>query len=262
MSIKRVIGILRQELFITLRSIETINDVFVVALIQLFLFGFLSLYLIGSKNTETAHNLLLGMLLWEIIRIIQYSISVGTLWNIWSRNLSNMFISPLTPQEYLTGFTLSGILKALLVFIMVSVIANYFFHFNITALGGINLLLYFTNLTIFAFALGIAIMGLIFRFGTRIQAFAWSIIPILQPLSAAFYPVKIMPYPLQVFAHLLPSTYVFEAARANITDATTQWNLQGIAFFENIIYVVFAIWIFKYFFKKSKESGQFARNEA
>ncbi|HEX7042238.1 MAG TPA: ABC transporter permease [Patescibacteria group bacterium] len=262
MSIKRILGILRQELYITLRSLETINDIFIFSLIQLFLFGIISLFLIGNKNPTTAYYLLIGMLLWEIIRIIQYSISVGCLWNIWSRNLSNMFITPLTPKEYLVGFTLSGILKALIVFVAAGIIARLLFGFNIFGLGIFNLLLDGLNLGFFAFSLGIIIMGLIFRYGTRIQAIAWSIVPILQPLSAAFYPLKVMPYPLQIFASILPSTFVFEAARANLMDISIQWAYQGIAFFENIVYLVIAIWIFGKLFKASKDTGQFARNES
>lgn len=262
MSVKRTLGILRQELYITLRSLETINDVFVFALVQLFLFGILALFLIGSKNNLAAHYLLTGMLLWEIIRIIQYSISMGCLWNIWSRNLSNMFIAPLTPQEYLTGFTLSGIVKALIVFIIAGFIARLVFGFNIFEIGIFNLFLIGINLAFFAFSLGIIIMGLVFRFGTRIQAFAWSIVPLLQPLTAAFYPLKILPYPLQLFASILPSTYVFEAARFNLSHPEAPWGLHGVAFLENIIYLVFAIWIFRLLFEGSRASGQFARNEA
>lgn len=262
MSAKRILGILRQELYITLRSIETINDIFVFALVQLFLFGILSLFLIGSKNSTAAHYLLLGMLLWEVIRIIQYSISVGCLWNIWSRNLSNMFISPLTPAEYLVGFTLSGILKAFIVFIAASFLASFVFGFSIFQLGAFNILLCFFNLTFFAFSMGIVIMGLIFRFGTRIQAFAWSIVPLLQPITAAFYPLRILPHPLQIFASFLPSTYVFEAARANLLSPSPQWGFHAVAFLENIIYFVISMWIFQAFFKQSKETGQFARNES
>jgi len=262
MSYKRILGVLRQELYITLRSIETINDIFVFAIIQLVLFGALSLFFIGTKNVTGARYLLIGMLLWEIIRIIQYSISVGCLWNIWSRNLSNMFIAPLTPQEYLTGFTLSGIVKAVIVFVSTSFVARFIFGFDIFQLGIVNLFVGGINLAFFAFSLGIIIMGLIFRFGTRIQAFAWSIVPILQPLTGAFYPVHVLPYPLQLFAAILPSTYVYEAARSNLTDPTMQWRLQSISFGENIIYVAIAIWTFHVLFKASKTTGQFARNES
>lgn len=261
-SLQRILGIMRQEYYMTLHAIETINDVFVYSVIQLFLFGFIFSYFIGSKNSLIGQYLLLGMIMWEIIRIVQYSISVGCLWNIWARNLSNMFISPLVPAEYLIGFSLSGIAKALFAFLMDSSIAYAFFHFNIYHIGILNIFLYFLNLSFFGFSAGIVIMGLIFRYGTKIQAFAWSIIPFLQPLTAAFYPVSILPKPLQIFAELFPTTYVFEAARHNLTDSAIQWSYVITAFCLNIIYLVLAIWVFNILFKGSKNSGQFARNES
>src|SRR5262249_34543807 len=157
--------------FITSRSMEVIFDVFIFSLISLFLFGFLSLYLIGTQNTLAAKFLLLGMLLWDIIRIIQYSISIGSLWNIWARNLCNMFIAPLRVSEYLSAHTLSGIVKAIIVFVLDSMIAIGIFHFNIYQVGFLNLLIFFLNLSIFAFVTGVIVLGLIFRYGMRIQAF-------------------------------------------------------------------------------------------
>src|SRR5216110_2497267 len=99
MSFRRIRSVLLQEFFITYKSMEIIFDIFVLSLISLF--GFLSLYLVGTQNTLVAKFLLLGMLLWDIIRVIQYSISIGSLWNLWARNLCNMFIAPLHMGEYL-----------------------------------------------------------------------------------------------------------------------------------------------------------------
>ena len=103
MSFRRIRSVLLQEFFITYRSVEIIFDVFIFSFISLFLFGFLSLYLVGTRNTFAAKYLLLGMLLWDIIRIIQYSISIANLWNLWARNLCNMFMSPLRVSESLFG---------------------------------------------------------------------------------------------------------------------------------------------------------------
>ena len=262
MSLRRIQAVLLQELYITSRSMEVIFDIFVFSLISLFLFGFLSLYLIGTRNTLAAQFLLLGMLLWDIIRIIQYSISIGGLWNIWARNLCNMFIAPLHVSEYLSAHTLSGILKAIVVFVLDSAIALWVFHFNIYQVGFLNILLYFTNLSIFAFVMGIIVLGLIFRYGMRIQAFAWGIIPILQPLTAALFPIKVLPPSLQVLAYLFPCTYVFEAARYSLGSGRRDWYSLEIAFFLNILYVVLSILFFMAMFWSARNSGQFARNES
>jgi ABC-2 type transport system permease protein len=261
-SLRRIQAVLLQELFITLRSMEVIFDIFVFSLISLFLFGFLSLYLVGSRNTSAAQFLLLGMLLWDIIRIIQYSISIGSLWNIWARNLCNMFIAPLRVSEYLSAHTLSGIGKAVVVFALDSLIAIEIFHFNIYRVGFLNLSVFFLNLSIFAFVTGIIILGLIFRYGMRIQAFAWGIIPILQPLTAALFPVKVLPPPLQTFAYFFPCTYVFEAARSSLSGENTDWYHISIAFFLNVLYVILSMLFFRIMYRSARNSGQFARNES
>lgn len=260
MKLIRVKAMVVQEYFITTRSLEVILDAIVYPLITICVFGLLSVY-ISRANAHIADSMLVGMVLWEIIYITQYSVSVGSLWNIWSRNLSNLFISPLMAKEYLLAHATSGVMKSVFVFIVSSIFLNVFFQFNIFKLGIGNIVIYFLNLTLFAIATGLILLGLIFRFGTRIQAIAWGLLPLLQPLTAALFPVSILPLPLQWFAYALPPTAIFEAARASYANPSIHWNLIAIAFGENIVYILIAILFFQYMFFKSKMTGQFARNE-
>lgn len=262
MNLSRIKGLFVQEFFITIRSYEVILDIFVFPVMAVIVFGFLASFLAGSTNVKVAYSLLTGMLFWQIIFIIQYSVSVGSLWNIWSRNLSNMFIAPLSLVEYMFAQILSGILKALCIFISSSLLSIFVFNFNIYSIGMVNLVLFSINLMIFAISLGMILLGLIFRFGTRIQAFAWGILPIFQPLSAAFYPVSVLPKFLQYIAYALPPTHIFEAVRATLEKPAIQWQFIGISFIENIFYFTFAVWFFNLMFNKSKETGQFARLES
>ncbi len=247
MSTTRIKAVLLQEFYITRNSLEIIIDLFFFSIMTMTVFGFVSLFLSGSVNSTSAHYLLLGILLWEIIRISQYSISVGALWNIWSRNLSNMFITPLSIKEFMIAYMISATIKASLTFIFISLIASVIFDFNIFSIGIANLLLSFINLTIFSWTTGIIILGLIFRFGVRIQALAWGLIFLFQPLTAAFFPVKILPDLLKIIAYTLPPTYVFEAARNALADPSVNWNFAGIALLQNIIYFIISLWFFNIF---------------
>ncbi|HKC04572.1 MAG TPA: ABC transporter permease [Patescibacteria group bacterium] len=258
----RIKAVLYQEFFVSLRSMEIIMDIVFFPSMTIILFGFLSTYLSGASSSFIGNSVLMGMLLWQIIFITQYSVSVGSLWNIWSRNLSNMFVSPLDIKEYIFAHVLSGSIKALFVFLTTSVICIFIFHFNIFSIGLLNLSLFYINFVLFAFSIGIAILGLIFCFGTRIQAFAWGLVPMFQPLTAALYPVSVLPTPLREIAYIFPPTYVFEAAREALKSGITDWHLLTTAFLINIIYVILGIFFFRLMFKKSRESGQFARNES
>ncbi len=254
-------AVFKQELFITRHSLEVVFDLGLFTLINILIFGYVSLWLAGAENRAGAYYLLLGMILWQIVYTNQYSVSVGCLWNVWSRNLSNMFVAPLSISEHMTAFLLSGVIKTFIIFVLTGVLSIFAFHFSIFDLGALNLAIYFINLTLFAWVLGIIILGLIFCYGMRIQALAWGIAFLFQPLTAAYYPVTVLPPALQTFAYGLPPTYVFEAARLNLSKGILDWSLISTAFALNAVYLAAAIWIFKLLFNKSKESGQFARNE-
>lgn len=260
MSFRRIYAIILQELYVTRHSLEVIVDLFYFSIINIFVYGFFSLYLTGT-NKQAAHYLLLGMILWEIVRVTQYSVSVGSLWNIWSRNLSNVFVSPISATEYMMAEILSGIVKALLIVFAISFLAIFIFHFNFFSIGIVTFIAAFINLSIFSWSVGLFILGLIFRYGNRIQALAWGLVFLFQPLSATFFPVTILPLPLQHLAYALPSTYVFEAARKSLSTHTFDMRMAAISFGLNIIYLLFTIVFFNYMFRKSKDSGQFAKNE-
>ena len=261
MSLKRIRAVLLQEFYITKHSLEVIIDTFFFSAIAIIVFSFMAIFISKTAGQLAAQEVLIGVLLWEVIRITQYSLSVGSLWNIWSRNLSNMFIAPLSLSEYMSAGILSGIAKALVNFATIAVIARLIFQFNIFQLGTGNLILYFINLSIFAWSTGFAIVGIILRYGTRIQALAWGAVFLFQPLTAAFFPVSTLPRFFQGVAYLFPATYIFEAARSNLAGMPTNWPYLIWAFTENVIYFILAIWFLNFMFKRSKQTGQFARNE-
>lgn len=261
MSVERLRAILLQELYITKRSLEVIMDLFFTSLMTVIVFGFVSSFLVGALSASTGSYLILGMLLWEVVRVNQYSLSVGSLWNIWARNLSNMFITPLSLTEYVVAHLFSGLLKTLIIFGMIATIAAYGFHFNVLRLGLLNLTLFFTNLTVFAWSVGVVLLGVIFLFGTRIQALAWGLIFLFQPLTAAFFPVSVLPPFLRQIAYALPPTFVFEAARQALGTAEVNWPYAAIAAAENLVYFGLAVQVFNLMVARSRKTGQFARNE-
>jgi ABC-2 type transport system permease protein len=258
---QRLRGVLLQELYITRGSLEIVVDLFYTSLITVVVFGFVSGFLTGVLNPNTGSYLLLGMLLWDVIRVNQYSITVGSLWNIWSHNLSNMFVAPLSLLEYILAHMLSGLLKTAVIFAMISAIAAGAFHFPIWRVGLLNLALFFANLTFFAWAIGLVLLGVVFLIGTRIQALAWGAVFVFQPLTAAFFPLAVLPPAARTVAYGIPPTWVFEAARRALVRPAVDWRSAAVAFGENMLYLGAGIWAFHLMWARSRETGQFARND-
>jgi ABC-2 type transport system permease protein len=64
------------------------------------------------------------------------------------------------------------------------------------------------------------ISGIILRVGTSAQAITWSLVFVLSPFSAVYFPVSILPGWAQTVASLFPSSYVFESMREYVNSGT------------------------------------------
>jgi ABC-2 type transport system permease protein len=258
-SFRRVKALLLEEYFITLRSLEVILDLFFLSVMSVVVLGYFSLFLSSRLEGPSAHYLLLGMLLWEIVRVTQYSITVGAMWEVWSRNLTNLFITPLQLQEYLIAGVISATVKSSVILATVALIAAVAFDFNMLSIGAPALVLGFVNLLLSGIAAGLLILGAIFRYGTRIQALAWGLIFLFQPLTAVYFPVATLPDFAQGIAALLPPTYVFEMARDRLNGESIKASAVLVPFALNFVYLAASVWFFKVMYGNSRRNGQFAK---
>ncbi len=243
-------------------SWEVILDIFVFSLINIILFGFISRYLAQSTdNRVQAQSLLIAVIFWEVIRVNQYSTSVSSMWNVWSHNLSNMFIAPIRVTEYLAAHVLAATVKSFTIFVTAVLFAKYAFHLNMFGLGLFPLAFSYLNMVIFATAIGLVLVGFVFQFGTRVQALSWGVIYFVQPFSAVFFPISILPAFLQPIGYGIPVTYFFEWLRALHAGVGYEASKVMGAFCLNIIFLVVGCYIFSRQLAAAKRSGQLVRND-
>jgi ABC-2 type transport system permease protein len=260
MSWQRITSLLRASWYYHIHSFEALVDAFWWSLISLFVFGFLTLFIGRLTGNDDATTILVGLVLWEVLRLGQDSITLTALREIWSRNLSMIFTTPVSATEYFIAQMIQGIIKTSCIMVMMSVLAYYFYDISMLRLSW-GLPLYVLNILFFSWSAGISVLGLLFKFGTRLQALVWSLIVILQPISGVFYPVEILPAPIQWFAYAFPVTYIFEAARYTYLTGVVDGKAIVIAFVLNVIYGIAAVLFFSAMFAESKRSGSFARLE-
>lgn len=242
-------------------SWEIAVDVFVFSVVNVILFGFIANYLAKDSNSLNAQSLLIAVIFWEIIRITQYSISVSSMWNVWSHNLSNMLIAPIHLVEYVTAHLIAAVSKSIAIFTISLIIARYLFGLNVLSLGFIPILFSYLNMVMFATAIGLVLVGAVFQYGTRIQALTWGVIYIIQPLCAVYFPVTILPAALQSLAYIFPVTYFFEWLRALHSGYAYDSAKIVLALGLNVVYTLFACYIFARQVTAAKRSGQIVRND-
>jgi ABC-2 type transport system permease protein len=187
--------------------------------VQMLMWGFLQLY-IGENSgffARAGGTFIGAVLLWDILFRGQLGFSVSFLEEMWSRNLANLMISPLRPSEFVMALMVMSIVRLAIGMVPVSLLAIGFFGFNLYGLG-LALAVFFANLILTSWAVGIFVSGLVMRNGLGAESFAWTIMFLLMPLACVYYPVAVLPGWLQWVALALPPTYVFEGMRSLLIE--------------------------------------------
>lgn len=257
---QRIYSLLLLTYYYHKHSLEAMVDAVWWSLVSLLVFGFMAMYLARGSSESEAATILVGFILWDILRLGQDSITLTVLREIWSRNLSNIFTTPLSVKEFFIAQMIMSGIKTLVVTSIMSTIAYYLYGFSITRLSW-GLPFYAVNILLFSWAAGIFVLGLLFRFGTRLQALVWSLVVVLQPIAGVFYPISILPNFVQRIALLFPITYIFEASRVTFLTGYVDTRAIITAFVLNALYLTLAIWSFATMFRKAKKTGEFARLE-
>jgi ABC-2 type transport system permease protein len=237
-------------------SWDRLSDAFYWPAMDIFLWGFTSVYITKQAGSipGIAVLLLSGLILWQIVWRSQYEITVNLLEEMWNQNLANLFASPLRVREWLAGVFILGILKMFMSLSFAVVLAYVAYKANIFLLG-FYLIPFMANLLITGWAVGLIVAGLIVLYGMRIQTLAWTGIFMLAPFSAVYYPVSTLPDWAQKVAAFVPTSYVFEGMREIIVNGKTSPEMLIKSFLLNGIFLILGFVLFNYMFTKSKTKG-------
>jgi ABC-2 type transport system permease protein len=194
--------------------------------VQMLMWGFLQTYLAKSGGFfAQAGGMFIGaVLLWDILFRGQLGFSISFLEEMYARNLGNLMMSPLRPLEFVAALMIMSIIRLAIGMVPVTLMAIAFFGFNLYSLG-LALAAFFVNLMLTSWSVGIFVSGLVLRNGLGAETFAWSIMFLFLPLTCVYYPVSTLPEWLQVFAWMLPPTYVFEGMRELVMHHTFRADL-------------------------------------
>lgn len=242
------------------RSVPRIMEVFYWPLLDLLVWGFITVYLSQFReNLPGFVTFFIGaLILWDILFRSQQGISVSFLEDLWAKNLLNLFASPLSPAEYILSLMLVSVAKLIVVATVMTTLAWLFYSFNIFLMG-ISLIPFVLNLIIMGWAIGIITTALILRFGQEAEVLAWALGFLFLPVSAVFYPVSVLPPFLQTIAHYIPASYVFEGMRGVLRSGDFPLYELLRALGLNGIYVLIAFLFFNWNFKIVKRKGLLVR---
>lgn len=256
----RIKALILRYTYLYSRNSFRILDIVFWPLMDLLVWGFVSMYLLTIRNgLPYAVLFLIGAIIfWDVLYRSQQAVAVSFLEDVWSRNLLNIFVAPVAVSEFILATYLVGLVQCAIVICLMAGLAYLFYSFNLLTMG-LNLIPLFGNLLVMGWSTGLITTALIIRFGQQAEALAWAIPFLIQPLSAVFYPVDILPPWLKPIALLIPATHVFEGMRQILAGSTHTEPYFLKAALLNAAYMIAAGIFFNHMFNEARKRGLLAK---
>lgn len=255
-----VYGLILRNVYLHKRSLPRLMEVVFWPVMDLMVWGYVMVWMRSSgAGLPRAVDFLLGALvLWTVLYRSQLGVTVAFLEDIWARNFVNVFVTPVRLSELMLATGVFSVVKALLTGLVLVPLAWLLFRTDVLALGlsGVGAL---GVLLLMGWSLGIVTTALILRYGHAAEALAWGIPFLIQPLSAVFYPVAVLPAWLRPISMALPSTHVFEGLRSFLETGRVPVGELAVGLALVVPYSVAAAWFFRRQFAEVRRLGLLAK---
>ena len=263
MKLRPIAAVALRQIYLMRSSPVRIMPMVAWVAVDIVLWGFIARYLNGvaAAGINFTASLLGAVLFWDFFTRVMQGVTMAFFEDIWSRNLINVFASPMLISEYLAGLVLTGVTTSLIGLIVMLIIASAVFGLHFAALG-ILLLPFLLVLFLFGIALGVLASAMVLRLGPASEWLVWPIPALLSPFVGVFYPLSTLPGWMRGIGHGLPPSYVFEAMRAVVAggsfDSATLFMSVALA----ALYVLLACLLFAAVHRYTVRSGLLARYSA
>ena len=254
----RIFALIIRYKTLVVGSIPRLISVFWWPSIQIVLWGFFSTFLDSETSSpySTISVLLTAVILWDVLFRGQLGLTITFFEEIWSRNLSHLFITPLRNFELIIGLIITSFIRTVLGLIPAIFISTYYFELKTFYLG-FYFVIFFFNLIITGWSIGFIVSGLVLRYGQSFEELAWAFIFLLLPFSCVYYPLSTLPEIIQNFSIFIAPVYVFEGMREIIIQNQTNFYYILKAFILNILYLSVSVYFFYKMIISTRKSGKF-----
>jgi len=263
MNLSRMSAIVIRHFYLVSGSPARVLPLFAWVAIDMVLWGFITKYLnsVTSAGFDFVPIFLGAVLLWDFFTRVMHGVTMAFMEDVWSRNFLNIFATPLSISEYVTGLVVSSIGTSAVGLFVMFVLASTVFGLSFIAYG-VVLIPFLLVLFLFGIALGIIGASIVLRFGPASEWFIWPVPALVSPFAGVFYPITILPRWMQYISRALPPMYVFENVRSIVAGhpVSAPELIAGVTL--AVFDVMFACWMFARVYRHSVRTGLIARYSA
>jgi ABC-2 type transport system permease protein len=256
-SIRRVGAMVLRHLFVITGSWPRLIELIYWPTFQMLMWGFTTQFFLTHSSwlVQAAGALIAGVLLWDVMFRSQLGLSLSFFEEIWSRNLANIFVSPLRVHEFAAELMVMSMIRCMIGLLPAALLAIPLYHYSLFDMG-LPLCAFFCALLAAGWAVGLMIAALIFRWGQGAEGLAWGAAFAVAPISGVYYPISTLPDWLQPLSWALPMAHVFEGMRAALVEGVFRVDLMAWALALDLVYLAIGFVAFFLAFEDARRRGK------
>jgi ABC-2 type transport system permease protein len=238
------------------------NVFFVFELVFWPVVGVLSIGLLSRFLTVSpadAAFILTGTIALSTVQVCQLDVAYAVLFDVWSKSMKHQFLAPIGVRHLTTGSWLIGVIRGLIVFTILTVLARTAFGFDALQGGPGPLAVFLLGCFLMAWIIGVAVCALVMLFGTRAEATAWASANFVLLLAGIYYPISILPGAVGLLSAAVPLTYFLDAYRSHFGFPSMSAAPVSIGLALSALYLVLSHWGFVVAVRRTRRSGLLLR---
>ncbi len=219
--------------------------------------GLLSRFL--TLGPADAAFILTGTIALSTVQVCQLDVAYAVLFDVWSKSMKHQFLAPIGVRHLTTGSWLVGVIRGLIVFTVLAVLARVAFGFDALQGGPGPLAVFLLGCFLMAWIIGVAVCALVMLFGTRAEATAWASANLVLLLAGIYYPISVLPGAVGVLSAAVPLTYFLDAYRSQFGFPSMSAAPVSIGLTLSVLYLVLSHWSFVLAVRRTRRSGLLLR---
>ncbi|HEY7602138.1 MAG TPA: ABC transporter permease [Methylomirabilota bacterium] len=196
------------------RNVFTVFEIVFWPIVNLLSVGLLTTFL--EAPPQTVVFVLVGTFALSTVQVCQLDVAYAVMFDMWAKSVKHQLVAPIRPWHIALGAWLMGVVRGTAVFALQAGVSHWAFGVNVLAHGPGPAAALLAGLLVSAAGVGLLVSTLLMLFGLRAEVSAWSGVSLVLLLCGVYYPVSILPAPLQAVAAAVPFTHFLEAFRAHL----------------------------------------------
>jgi ABC-2 type transport system permease protein len=206
--------------------------------------------------------LLIGSLLWGFLSLVFMEAAFAIAWERWEGTIEYTFMAPIRRVTHLMGICLFAIGYGLVrTFVLLVAIAMFKLDFSRADIGAAVAVLAASTVPLVGLAIFTSVLPMVSP--QKGEQMSFAVQGFLLLVSGVYYPLSVLPAPLQVAGYASPLTYALDGMRQSLLNGATlvdELPSIGILLGMGALMIPAGVWVFGWAEKRAKRLGLLKRS--